>query len=197
MDFNRRIFTRYVRFFNKHQAARYTLHFVYKVMPLLMFFAYPALLVYAFFYMRDDVLKLTLVPLGVFVAVTILRVVVNEKRPYERYGIPSVFRKTTKGKSFPSRHTASAFIIAMAFLYADVPLGIAALTVALFGGPSFLNGVSNVGVKIAYMYVSYILWELCFTFADVPFNGMTTAVSLLPRDRTRVISFSTFISGFR
>lgn len=131
MDFNRRIFTRYVRFFNKHQAARYTLHFVYKVMPLLMFFAYPALLVYAFFYMRDDVLKLTLVPLGVFVAVTILRVVVNEKRPYERYGIPSVFRKTTKGKSFPSRHTASAFIIAMAFLYADVPLGIAALTVAL------------------------------------------------------------------
>ena len=75
------------------------------------------------------------------------------------------------------------------------PLPFAVLTIALFGGPSFLNGVTSVGVKIAYMYVSYILWELCFTFADVPFNGMTTAVSPLPRDRTRVISFSTFISG--
>lgn len=75
------------------------------------------------------------------------------------------------------------------------PLPFAVLTVTLFGGPSFLNGVGSVGVKIVYMYVSYILWELCFTFADVPFNGMTTAVSPLPRDRTRVISFSTFISG--
>ncbi len=75
------------------------------------------------------------------------------------------------------------------------PLPFAVLTVTLFGGPSFMSGVSSVGVKIAYMYVSYILWELCYTFADVPFNGMTTAVSPLPQDRTRVISFSTFISG--
>lgn len=76
-----------------------------------------------------------------------------------------------------------------------MPLPFSVLTVLLFGGPSFLSGVSSVGVKVAYMYVSYILWELCFTFADVPFNGMTTAISPLPRDRTRAISFSTFISG--
>ena len=75
------------------------------------------------------------------------------------------------------------------------PLPFALLTVVLFGGPTFMNGVKSVGVKIVYMYVSYVLWELCYTFADVPFNGMTTAVSPLPRDRTRVISFSTFISG--
>ena len=75
------------------------------------------------------------------------------------------------------------------------PLPFAVLTVTLFGGPSFLNGVDSKGVKIAYMFVSYILWELCYTFADVPFSGMTTAVSPLPQDRTRVISFSTFISG--
>ena len=75
------------------------------------------------------------------------------------------------------------------------PLPFAVLTVILFGGPSFMSKVSSDGVKIAYMYVSYVLWELCYTFADVPFNGMTTAVSPLPQDRTRVISFSTFISG--
>ncbi len=75
------------------------------------------------------------------------------------------------------------------------PLPFAILTVLLFGGPSFMNGVSSTGVKVAYMYLSYIMWELCYTFADVPFSGMTTAVSPLPQDRTRVISFSTFISG--
>ncbi len=75
------------------------------------------------------------------------------------------------------------------------PLPFAIFTVLLFGGPTFMHGVSSAGVKIAYMYASYLLWELCFTFADVPFNGMTTAVSPLPQDRTRVISFSTFISG--
>ena len=75
------------------------------------------------------------------------------------------------------------------------PLPFAVLTAVLFGGPTFMHGVNSTGVKIAYMYVSYLLWELCYTFADVPFNGMTTAVSPLPQDRTRVISFSTFISG--
>ena len=75
------------------------------------------------------------------------------------------------------------------------PMPFAVLTVLLFGGPTFMSGVSSVGAKVAYMYMSYSLWEICFTFADVPFNGMTTAVSPLPQDRTRIISFSTFISG--
>ena len=69
--------------------------------------------------------------LGVFAGVTLLRVLVNETRPYERYGQPSVFHKTTKGKSFPSRHTACAFIIGMTFLFIHVPSGIAALATAL------------------------------------------------------------------
>ena len=81
--------------------------------------------------MQDKLLRLVLVPLCVFVGVTLLRVVINETRPYEKYGKPSVFRKSTAGKSFPSRHTASAFIIAMTFFYVSVPLGTAAMTVAL------------------------------------------------------------------
>lgn len=128
---NRKIFERNVRFFSKNHVARYTLFFIYKVLPMLMFFAYPALLLNSFFYTREAMLKLILVPLGVFVLVTVLRVVINEQRPYERYGKPSVFRKETVGKSFPSRHTASAFIIAMAFLYVSVPLGIIALVISL------------------------------------------------------------------
>ncbi len=128
---NRKIFLTCVRYFGQHKNARNTLHFIYKVLPLLMFVAYPAMLVYAFFTSEETLSKLVTVPLGVFIGVTALRVIINEERPYERYGEPSVFRKETVGKSFPSRHTASAFIIAMAFLSINVPLGIAALCIAL------------------------------------------------------------------
>ena len=129
---NKKIFETTVRFFTENKPARYVLHFIYNVLPLLVFVSYPALLVYAYFlHHPGHLLRLVLVPLCVFVGVTVLRVIINEPRPYERYGKPSVFNKTTKGKSFPSRHTASAFIIAMAFLYVSVPLGIAALVVAL------------------------------------------------------------------
>lgn len=128
---NRKIFEWNVRFFTENKTARTILEIIYKFLPLLMFIAYPALLVYAFFVKRDELPRLILVPLGTFVFVTVLRVIVNEQRPYERYGKPSVFNKQTKGKSFPSRHTASAFIIAMTFWYVSVPLGIAATVVAL------------------------------------------------------------------
>ena len=120
---NRRIFEFNVRFFNENLTARYILHFVYKMMPLLMFVTYPVLLIDSFFWHSDHLLKLTLVPLGVFLFVTALRLIINGK--------PSVFHKTTKGKSFPSRHTASAFIIAMAFLSVNLRLGIFALVVAV------------------------------------------------------------------
>lgn len=128
---NKKIFEWNVRLFTENKAARYTLHFIYHIMPLVMFIAYPALLLYAFFAMRGALLRLVLVPLGVFAGVTVLRILINERRPYERYGKPPVFPKDTKGKSFPSRHTASAFIIAMAFWYVSTPLGIAATAVAV------------------------------------------------------------------
>lgn len=73
---------------------------------------------------------LIFVPLGVLIGVSVLRYIINEPRPYEVYGIDSVFHKQTKGKSMPSRHTASAFIIAMAVLSLNVFFGIIALAIA-------------------------------------------------------------------
>ncbi len=58
------------------------------------------------------------VPLAGFVLVTALRALIPRKRPYEALDFyPVSFKKKLKsGKSFPSRHTASAALIAMAFL---------------------------------------------------------------------------------
>lgn len=128
---NEKIFFWNVRFFNKYKTARYILRIVYKLLPVVMLVAYPVLLVHVYFTNVQSLPKLILVPMHVFLGVTLLRMIIDEQRPYERFDTPSVFNKTTKGKSFPSRHTASAFIIAMAFLYVNFWLGMLAMLIAL------------------------------------------------------------------
>lgn len=128
---NEKIFFWNVRLFTKHKTARYILRFVYKLLPMVMLVAYPVLLVHVYFTDLQSLPKLVLVPMHVFLGVTLLRVIIDEQRPYERFDTPSVFHKTTKGKSFPSRHTASAFIIAMAFLYVNFWWGMIAMLIAL------------------------------------------------------------------
>ena len=57
-----------------------------------------------------------LVPGVSFAAVSVFRACNSAKRPYEELAIRPLLQKETKGKSFPSRHVFSIFIIAMTFL---------------------------------------------------------------------------------
>ncbi len=78
-------------------------------------------------------------------------------------------------------------------LIVPIPLGLA--TIMLFAGPQILgNNAENVA-KIIYMFISYFIWELFYTLGDVPFWGLSAAISPSPSDRTRVISSARFISG--
>ena len=111
------------------------LKFVYKIFPLIVFASYPILLVYTFLWQKDLFLKSLTVPAGVFLGITLLRIIIKEERPYVRYGVAPVFAKNSKPDSMPSRHTASAFIIAMAILRFDVIVGAA---IAILCGIVFL-----------------------------------------------------------
>jgi len=72
-------------------------------------------------------------------------------------------------------------------LLVPVPMGIC--TLALFAGPLLVGDAApNAPVKVIYMTVTYFLWELFFTMGDVPFWGLTAAVSPNPEDRSRVIT---------
>ena len=102
------------------------LKFVYKIFPLTVFASYPILLVYTFLWQKDLFLKSLTVP-----GITLLRIIIQEERPYVRYGVAPVFAKNSKPDSMPSRHTASAFIIAMAILRFNVWAGIAYLFIAV------------------------------------------------------------------
>ncbi len=76
-----------------------------------------------------------------------------------------------------------------------VPIPLAIATVMLFSGPLIMSDVKKTLPKIIYMYISYFIWELLYTLGDVPFWGMSSAISPLPSDRTRAISTARFISS--
>ncbi len=76
-----------------------------------------------------------------------------------------------------------------------VPFPLAIATIMLFAGPEILADAKTTTVKIIYMYISYFIWEFFYTIGDVPFWGMSTAISPSPSDRTRAISSARFISS--
>ena len=78
-------------------------------------------------------------------------------------------------------------------LFVPIPLGIA--TVVFFGGAKFLEGVESVGLKIAYMCITYFIWEFLYTIGDIPFWGLSAAISPNPADRSRAITSARFISS--
>lgn len=71
-----------------------------------------------------------LVPALSFVAVSLFRSWWNQERPYEVYGFTPLIAKETKGKSFPSRHVFSIFVIGST-LYGSYPA--VGVLVCLFG----------------------------------------------------------------
>ena len=69
------------------------------------------------------------VPAACFIVCTILRPIIGRQRPYDHFAAEPVGSyKSGKGKSMPSRHTASAAAIALAVAYAfPFPLLIACM----------------------------------------------------------------------
>lgn len=108
------------------------LKFVYKLLPLVLFLGYPIMVIYLVAIWDLRFIKVLTIPAVTFLAVTVMRILINRPRPYERYSFSPVFPKDTKGKSFPSRHTASAFIISYAFLYINPVLGVISMVISAF-----------------------------------------------------------------
>lgn len=78
-------------------------------------------------------------------------------------------------------------------IFTPIPLGV--VTVLFFGGPVFLGDGASTLSKIIYMSVTYFIWEFFYTIGDIPFWGLSAAISPNPLDRSRVIKSARFISG--
>ncbi len=146
---NKERYTANKEWFANHKTAYNILKFLYKVLPLVMIVAVPALIIIkAFMGIDHDFLRMIYVPLSILIEVTLLRKIVNKERPYEKYETEPVINRDGKGQSFPSRHTASAFIIAMCAIPVSLPLTIALLIISasigltrIFAGVHFISDV--------------------------------------------------------
>lgn len=101
-----------------------------QILTGVVFMVYPLYMVMLYVEKDPKLMKAIFVPAVSFVLVTIFRKVINVPRPYEKFGIPPVIEKDTKGKSFPSRHVFSVFIIAVTIFCSHPITGI---LIALIG----------------------------------------------------------------
>lgn len=108
-----------------HPGAVRGLKGINLALTAVVFCAYPLFLSGLFVEKDPGLLRAVLVPAISFAAVSVFRQLVNRPRPYERFGVPAALSKDTPGKSFPSRHVFSVFVIASTVFVWNHPAGIA------------------------------------------------------------------------
>ena len=103
-------------FFNSRPTAKKTVVGAGLAVTYIMYGIYPLFIALQIYFKNPLTLRLVLVPAVSFVILSVFRRILNFKRPYEKFDITPLYNKTTKGCSFPSRHTFSAFMIAFAVM---------------------------------------------------------------------------------
>ncbi len=138
------------------------------LITIVTFLAYPLLLLYLYSIRSESLTECIMVPAVGFVIVSLFRKSYNAKRPYEAMNIEPIIRKDTCGRSFPSRHVFSIFIIAMA--YGRVDTGTAAIfmflgamlgAIRVFGGVHYIRDVlfgALIGILFGFIGFSVIHW---------------------------------------
>lgn len=114
-----------------HPQRIKALNYLNKLLTLLVYCAYPVLLLILVLQQDVRLMRVLLTPAVSFVLVSIFRRFVNAPRPYEALDIDPLIKKDTRGESFPSRHVFSVFVIAMAFLSISLPLGLFLLIIGV------------------------------------------------------------------
>ena len=136
-------------YFADHEKWVLILNVADRIITVFVAAAYIISLGWLFVTDRGRLIPVIVVPAVTFILVSLFRKVFNARRPYEKYGIPSALKKDTVGKSFPSRHVFSVFVIATT-LYAVNPvlsavllvLGIVLSIIRVVGGVHFIKDVA-------------------------------------------------------
>lgn len=98
-------------------AGEKGLNLVNFILTRLCYIAYPLALVVLAVQRDPRLARCFLVPAISFGVLSVYRNLRNAKRPYEVLDIQPLIHKDKAGKSFPSRHVFSVFVIAMTFLW--------------------------------------------------------------------------------
>lgn len=153
-------------YFSQTKARNNTIKALHDVLPLVMYIFYPVQLILLAVNEglgSEIFLRFSLIPLGTLILVTAIRAAINARRPYEVYNYTPPVKAETRGRSFPSRHTVCAFIIAMAFLYVQTRIGVIMLFIAAaIGVTRVLSGVHFIRDVVSGAAVGIIVGVLGF-----------------------------------
>lgn len=128
--------------FRDHPALAAALRILNRCLTLLMYVAYPVVLLYL---LRSSLLlRAVLVPGISFALLSTVRRKINRPRPYEAFQIDPLIHKDTEGNSMPSRHIFSSVVIAMVYLRVFPGIG------ALFLGLSAVSALIRVVGGVHY-----------------------------------------------
>ncbi len=120
-----------------------------------VFAFYPLALLLLYFNGYTQLPRIIITPAAAFIVLTAARAIINAPRPFQAMETP--LRKAKGGKSFPSRHTFSAFMISFCML------GISTPAFLLLFGLSFILGALR--VLCGLHYIKDVLAGLIFALA--------------------------------
>ena len=138
-----------------------------KAITYITVIVYLIFLIYGFLQIPEDkgllLYRSILIPGVSFVIVSVYRKLLSAPRPYEVYGFTPVLKKDTKGKSFPSRHVFSIFIVAFTVFQAFpvvgaviCVLGFLLAIIRVVGGVHFIKDV------VAGFFMALIISIVCY-----------------------------------
>ncbi|MCR5581967.1 MAG: phosphatase PAP2 family protein [Pseudobutyrivibrio sp.] len=155
---------------NNHGLVK-VLNILDKAITYITILFYSIYLLYAMFLYTGDshtlLYRSILIPGVSFILVSLFRKMVSSPRPYEVYDFEPAIKKDTVGKSFPSRHVFSIFIVAYTLLQTSLLLGIIVLimgvilaVIRVVGGVHFIKDVVA-GAAIATIVAGICYGILC------------------------------------
>lgn len=142
---------------------------------------YLGLLIYGFYLIPTEgatlLYRSILIPGVSFFVVSMFRKIVSSPRPYEVYNFKPALKKDTVGKSFPSRHVFSIFIVAVTFFQVSIPIGIflsimgvGLAVIRVVGGVHFIKDViAGAAIAILVGIISFGFFCGVFHLVMLPF----------------------------
>ena len=112
------------KFIRSYKYGEDILRTVNNLTTSLVYITYPIFLTTILIKKDPRFWRSVLVPAISFLLLSLFRNLFNAPRPYEVYDIKPIINKDSKGKSFPSRHVFSVFVIATSIYFVSAPLGI-------------------------------------------------------------------------
>lgn len=140
-----------------------------RALTIVGYVAYPVLLALLAAFKPSLLASRIAVPASAFVVVSVARRLINAPRPYEGPNArPALIDKGTSGRSFPSRHTFSMFMIAFAWIswipFGVVPGCVLAACACALGAARVALGVHHlrdvVAASIAALMLSLVGYPL-------------------------------------